>query len=64
MNRVLQLRSGGASPEIRHGEQGAVLESHDSVASHEQGIRDLLDALGEALEREAATASHPQTRAT
>jgi uncharacterized protein YndB with AHSA1/START domain len=53
---TVELEPAGDGTTLRYTEQGAFLDGSDSLASREQGSRDLLEALGEALEREAATA--------
>jgi hypothetical protein len=45
-----------APPADRNPEQGAFLDGHEDPALREPGTRELPDALGAALEREAATA--------
>jgi uncharacterized protein YndB with AHSA1/START domain len=51
---TLELEPRGTGTALRYTEQGAFLDGLDAVASREQGSRDLLDALGSALEAEEA----------
>jgi hypothetical protein len=51
---TLELERRGTGTALRYTEQGAFLDGLDAVASREQGSRDLLDALGRALEPEDA----------
>jgi uncharacterized protein YndB with AHSA1/START domain len=60
---TVEFEPAGNGTTLRYTEQGAFLDGLDSVASREQGTRDLLDALAEALEGEAATAGHGGTSA-
>jgi uncharacterized protein YndB with AHSA1/START domain len=53
---TLELEPSGNGTTLRYTEQGAFLDGTDSVASREQGSSDLLDALGVALESDAAVA--------
>jgi uncharacterized protein YndB with AHSA1/START domain len=59
---TVELEPAGDGTTLRFTEQGAFLDGSDSLESRERGSRDLLDALGEALEREAATAGDRGTR--
>lgn len=61
---TVELEPAGDGTTLRFTEQGAFLDGSDSLESRERGSRDLLDALGEALEREAATAGDRGTRAS
>jgi uncharacterized protein YndB with AHSA1/START domain len=54
---TVEFEPAGEGTTLRYTEQGAFLDGLDSVASREQGTRDLLDALGESLRDEAKAAS-------
>jgi uncharacterized protein YndB with AHSA1/START domain len=51
---TVELEPNGTGTTLRYTEQGAFLDGLDAVASREQGTRDLLDALGWALEADVA----------
>jgi uncharacterized protein YndB with AHSA1/START domain len=53
---TIEFEPAGDGTTLRLTEQGAFLDGTDSVASREQGTRELLDALGEALKVEATPA--------
>ena len=53
---TIEFEPEGDGTTLRLTEQGAFLDGTDSVASREQGTRDLLDALGESLKGEATPA--------
>ena len=53
---TVELEPAGEGTTLRYTEQGAFLDGLDSVASREQGTRELLDALGESLNGEATPA--------
>ena len=50
---TIEFEPEGDGTTLRLTEQGAFLDGTDSVASREQGTRELLDALGESLKGEA-----------
>jgi hypothetical protein len=61
---TVELEAVGDGTNLRYTEQGAFLDGSDSLASREQGSRDLLEALGAALEAETATVGHASTGTT
>jgi len=58
---TVEFEPAGDGTTLRLTEQGAFLDGTDSVASRERGTRELLDALGEALDRDAAPASRARS---
>jgi uncharacterized protein YndB with AHSA1/START domain len=50
---TFEFRTEGAGTRLVLTEQGAFLDGHDNVAQREAGTRDLLDALGRALQGSA-----------
>jgi uncharacterized protein YndB with AHSA1/START domain len=53
---TVELKPEGSGTRLVLTEHGAFLDGYDNPAQREQGTRELLDALGEALQREPATA--------
>jgi uncharacterized protein YndB with AHSA1/START domain len=53
---TIELEAAGAGTKLTFTEQGAFLEGYDDPAERERGTRELLDALGRAVEREPAGA--------
>ena len=53
---TIELEPAGAGTRLVFTEQGAFLDGYDNPEGREQGTRDLLDALGAALDSEPATA--------
>jgi uncharacterized protein YndB with AHSA1/START domain len=51
---TMQLEPAGAGTRLIVTEQGAYLDGYDDTAGRERGSRELLDALGKELQREAA----------
>jgi uncharacterized protein YndB with AHSA1/START domain len=61
---TVELEPAGDGTNLRYTEQGAFLDGSDSLASREQGSRDLLEALAAALEAETAAVGHAGSRTT
>ena len=59
---TVEFEPAGHGTTLRYTEQGAFLDGLDAVASREQGTRELLDALGESLERDATPAGQVGSR--
>ena len=56
---TVEIKPEGTGTQLTYTEQGAFLDGYDDAGRREQGSRDLLDALGAELEREAsATHNH------
>jgi uncharacterized protein YndB with AHSA1/START domain len=53
---TIQLEPAGEGTKLTFTEQGAFLEGYDDPSERERGTRELLDALGRAVEREPAGA--------
>jgi uncharacterized protein YndB with AHSA1/START domain len=53
---TIELEPAGTGTRLTFTEQGAFLEGYDDPSERERGTRELLDALGRALEREPAGA--------
>ena len=53
---TVELQPEGSGTRLTYTEQGAFLDGADDPAARERGTRELLDALGELLRREAARA--------
>lgn len=53
---TVEFKPAGAGTRLIYTEQGVFLDGYDNPAERERGTRDLLDKLGAALRREAATA--------
>jgi uncharacterized protein YndB with AHSA1/START domain len=53
---TMEFKPEGKGTRLVFTEQGAYLDGHDDVPGREHGTRELLEALGRALEREAANA--------
>jgi uncharacterized protein YndB with AHSA1/START domain len=53
---TVELEPAGAGTRLTFTEQAAFLDGYDDAGARERGMRDLLDALGEALRRRAANA--------
>lgn len=53
---TIELKPAGDGTRLIFTEQAVFLDGHDDAGSRERGTRDLLDNLGAALRREAATA--------
>ncbi|MFI4935314.1 MAG: SRPBCC family protein [Caulobacterales bacterium] len=53
---IAEFKAAGGGTRLIYTEHGAFLDGFDGVASREEGTRDLLDKLGVALAREAASA--------
>lgn len=51
---TMQFKAEGKGTRLIFTEQGAFLDGHDNVAQREAGTRDLLEALGKELQRQAA----------
>jgi uncharacterized protein YndB with AHSA1/START domain len=53
---TVEIEPDGAGTRLTFTEQGAFLDGYDDAGSREAGTRGLLDALGEELKRQVATA--------
>jgi uncharacterized protein YndB with AHSA1/START domain len=53
---TVEIKPAGTGTRLIYTEQGAFLDGYDDAGSREDGTRGLLDQLGAALEREAASA--------
>ena len=51
---TVELTSAGSGTRLVYTEQGAFLDGHDTPAEREHGTRELLEALGAVVERQAA----------